>query len=310
MIKSARQIHMKKRPLLRIIALVSLLSLGGCRLGTLDWRRVVQELKKATNNEVVVGTVDGEPITGSELRALIQSLPIIERQQLRIGKRRELLVRELTAGRVYARMAQKAGVEKDAVLQLQIRRIQDSMLLTAYRNRIAEAVIEKNKELQPYYQKNAPPALVESVIRRIVVTSPEQVQKVQNLLKAGKPFEDVARTLSIDKETAPHGGLLKKIPNTPEYRRLLNTISASQVTHVVLKSKNRYEIVERKLIQLNHVITPHYLAKQMELDKLIEEQMKREKEQVKVNINETEVYKIIDESLSQKPSSPPDKTHK
>ena len=89
-----------------------------------------------------------------------------------------------------------------------------------------------------FAQESAPPKSVESrevPVQVIVLSSPEEADKVLRRLKAGDDFAQVAKEKSID-PTAPNGGFIGEVdPATlrPELRDALQNVRAGELTGVV-----------------------------------------------------------------------------
>lgn len=164
-------------------------------------------------SDPVVARVQDVKIRRSDLMMRFEDLPPSEKSTLQSAPQgKSTVLNRLINQVLLVEAAEKTGFARDKNIQRTLEKQRRNLLAASYRNHLLATVASVSEaEARRYYDdqskyKYGPGTEIQA--SRVVLRSPEDAAKAQDLLKMKKPFAEVARTLSIDKETARQGGKL------------------------------------------------------------------------------------------------------
>lgn len=165
---------------------------------------------------------------------------------------------EILLRRSFAEQASKAGYERDPIIAAQIRQAREHILSEAWMNRVATAALPDATNITRYateLYKSQPERFrtgEEWQARHILIGPPksdEAQKKAKDLLaqiKAGAPFDQLARTYSIDKVSATRGGDLGwfgKGAVVPAFQEAVAALPAPGAISDVVETQYGYHII-------------------------------------------------------------------
>jgi peptidyl-prolyl cis-trans isomerase C len=147
---------------------------------------------------------------------------------------------------VLAREARRKGLEDEPEVARQIERVLAGALLKG--EMTPDRLAAGDSDLRRYYQEHREeyrdPAVVG--VAHILVSTQGEANSIEKALKAGEPFEALARANSVDTASSRLGGSLGVIPPealTPELREAVERLKAGEVSGVV-KSRFGFHLVK------------------------------------------------------------------
>jgi len=170
----------------------------------------------------VVANVAGMDITLSDLRARLDETPAQYQQYVTSAEGRKQFLNLMIREKVLLAEARKAGLEHDdtyrrALAQFKeqwkrrLKEYQETLLVESYLRQLrSKDLAVTDDEVRRFYDGHAAEfeKPIEVQAGHILVSSPEDAQRVLSRLRAGEPFEKVAREMSKDPATAAKGGQL------------------------------------------------------------------------------------------------------
>lgn len=177
----------------------------------------------------VLARVDGVALTEADFQSAFALLPQQEQMQiLMVQGGKEEFVKRMAESKLLAAKARRMGLEKSAEFQRALTRAKDDLLAREYLVKEGDALKERlgvtDAEVKAYYDAHADrfkqPDLVS--VRHILVSLKQdpkaeagltdeeakvKIAKIQEELKAGAKFEDLAKTYSDDPGSKDNGGL-------------------------------------------------------------------------------------------------------
>lgn len=153
----------------------------------------------------VVARVGTHEITRQMLDHIIDTIPEESRVPFLTPDGRKKILDEVISFMLFAEEAKAKGIDKEAAIKTRLDYTQTEYLAREYfRRRLAEAPLVTEAEMKAYYKDHAqefkPPEEIKA--RHILVQTEANANKVLAELKAGKSFEELARTNSIDPAAA------------------------------------------------------------------------------------------------------------
>jgi len=231
--------------------------LGGCRNEMSALRRRAEALMDRLQNPSpasspslgdAIAQVGGEKITQEEFLGFLDSLPPAARDLASSPAGRTQLLHGYLYQRSVLLLARRAGLEKDSEFQKRTKAYLDGQLLTLYMDRLRAEVSVSSAEVRAYYVTH-PQEFAEGPIHagRIVTKSFEDALKAQELLKGGKSFAAVAQALSIDRDSAKHGGrmpVMRAGQADPVFEKTFRALPKGQVSDVI-RTAAGFELIRK-----------------------------------------------------------------
>ncbi|MFC3674428.1 peptidylprolyl isomerase [Ferrovibrio xuzhouensis] len=216
------------RPL-HTILIAAALVLGGTAL------TAQAQTTKPAGGDPVVGRVNGQPITRSEVIEFYSQLPSpmnqIPLEQIRSG-----IVNELAARKLIGIAAEKAKLDKDPAVKQQLEAAREQVLQHAYlekkvRTEVTEATLKARYE---QLLKSQPPE-EEVHARHILVPTEADAKAALEEVKKGADFAEVSKKRSTGPTAATGGdlGFFTKEKMVPEFAEAAFKLQPGQVSEPV-----------------------------------------------------------------------------
>ncbi|NLJ50502.1 MAG: hypothetical protein GX428_13115 [Candidatus Atribacteria bacterium] len=186
--------------------------------------------------QIVIAEVNGEPVYLEELKEIWDTMPENYRAQFPGGFkdlleqwiRQVLLVQE----------AKKLGLADDPEVKKKIEDVAKQIMIQEFVTReIIEKIVISDEEIEKEYSSN-PTLYTESEqvkARHIMVNTKEEADAVQQELKEGKPFEQVAKekSQSPDAQNGGEMGMIRKGDLDPEMEKVLFDLAPGNVSESI-----------------------------------------------------------------------------
>lgn len=177
----------------------------------------------------VLARVDGAPLTEADFQSAFALLPQQEQMQiLMVQGGKEEFVKRMAESKLLAAKAKRMGLDKSEEFQRALTRAKDDLLAREYLVKEGDALQKRlavsDAEVKAYYEGHPDrfkqPELVS--VRHILISLKQdpkaeagltedeakaKIAKIQDELKAGAKFEDLAKTYSDDPGSKENGGL-------------------------------------------------------------------------------------------------------
>jgi len=275
-------------PCLLLCVLCSLLFFNGCT--------------SVSKGEIVLAVVDGEPVTGEDLR---YSLNIAHRREdLSSAGGLDLLeyVKKLVDERLIVQEARRIGMDTYP----EVRKAVDAFVLREsvvrlHDEEIAQKVSVTEEELMDYYKKN----YERFTLGIIEVASEEEIKEISERLKKGQEFESLAGEYSQHPSEQKGGQITITRGSMPEdFEHTVSSLKKGEISEVVNK-RNRYHIV--KLIDREEAPEGQFAGIKGSIRKSIRKQRENERSDAYLKVlREKSDIKIDQELLSSAGLNTPD----
>jgi peptidyl-prolyl cis-trans isomerase C len=188
-------------------------------------------------------------ITQADYDREFAALPDYAQQMFKGDEGKKNFLDEIVKKEILYQEALKKGLDKTPAFT---QKVEDFKKLTLISELIGQEVMSKSKvsdqEVKDFYDKHKEDFTTTSQIRasHILVKTEEEANKVLDRLKKGEKFETLARELSLDKESAKHGGDLGFFGRgqmVPEFERAAAGLKVGQVSGPV-KTQFGYHIIK------------------------------------------------------------------
>jgi len=224
-----------------------------------------------------LAVVNGTPITKLELEERIQNYPPFYRGRYESPEgKKELLDRMIDEMTLYKEAeAQKLYLDSDVTKELRQSRMQ-ILERAIYKREVKDKVKVTDAEITKYYKEHKKeyviPAKVD--IRRVVVKSREDAQKVIEEAKKGTHFDSLAMKYSISPD-ARKGGLLQNLTESSKPEELVKAafkLKEGEISDIIALPDSTYAVikVEKK--------KPETLRTLDQVKELIESKLRQKKE--------------------------------
>ncbi len=191
--------------------------------------------------------VDGLGISEAEIIDTLNTYPAPLTAQLNTPEGRDAFLYHLVRQKVLVRLAQQAGLDRETSYQLQVKKISEGMLISAYR----QSLLQEMPELEGVTFSPPQSHIMNHIeASQIILKSLEDAKKALALVKSGTPFATVAKKMSTDKVTAPYGGRIRQtsrilLTHEPIVEAELRKLKDGQ-TSTILKVSQGYGIFRRE----------------------------------------------------------------
>ena len=205
--------------------------------------------KETARSGAYVARVNGAPITQADFNREIQSLPDYAKQMFEGAGGREKFLGEVIKKEILYQEALKEGLDKDPEF---IRKIEDAKKMALISDLLEKEIMSKvrvtDKEVRDYYDQHQNEFTTTSRIRasHILVKTEAEAEKVLERLKRGEKFENIAREVSIDSESARNGGDIGYFSRgqiVPEFEKAAESMKIGEISGPV-RTRFGYHIIK------------------------------------------------------------------
>lgn len=208
---------------------------------------------------------------------------------------RKRYVDQLVGDMVLARIAQKSGLGSAEERPDKTQPLDHKWLASLYRVHLQkEANVPMapiQKELNAVRSKNK----TEVLLSHVLLTKQDDAKKAQGLLRQGKAFADVAKELSVDKNTVNSGGSMGWVlidGDDDPAAKIIRDLKLGQTSGIV-KTFKGYEIFQKNSSRIKKSLTPEALAGLRRLHELETRQIEEAKKTMKIEINQAFLEDIL-----------------
>jgi peptidyl-prolyl cis-trans isomerase C len=157
----------------------------------------------------IVAKLDGQNLRESDIDAEINALPESMRDIGTDPRARAAILQTLIRRKILSRQAIAMGIDKDPVVQQQIERARENILVQTLKDQELKSLTPPDeKTIETYYEKHQADFTIPEQIhaRHILVNSEDMALKIYKMLKHGKDFAALAAQYSQDDGTKARGG--------------------------------------------------------------------------------------------------------
>jgi peptidyl-prolyl cis-trans isomerase C len=191
--------------------------------------------QKFSDDSKVLATVNGEKITEQDydnylLRRQSQHAPLADKD-----KERQVVLDEMIDRVLLTQHGARLGVEQTPEVHFRLKRIREDLIATeVIRKALAETPVGDEDLKKRFDKEVADTHKTEYKTRHILVKTEEEAKDIESQVKAGKNFEQLAKTRSIDPESGKQGGDLGWVNQgtgfVPEFFDALTGMKKGQVS--------------------------------------------------------------------------------
>ncbi|MBI5640106.1 MAG: peptidylprolyl isomerase [Nitrospirae bacterium] len=200
---------------------------------------VACQKKTAEQKGPYLAKVGGTQITQAEFDKEFQTLPDYAQQMFEGEAGKEKFLNEIVKKEMLYQEALKKGLDKTPEFS---KKVEDFKKLTLVAELLDKEIMSKAKvsdqEVKDYYEKNKDDFTTTTQIKasHILVKTEEEAVKVLERLKKGEKFDEIAKKVSIDKNSAKNGGDLgyfSKGQMVPEFERAVAGLKPGELSKPV-----------------------------------------------------------------------------
>jgi hypothetical protein len=188
--------------------------------------------------EKVIARVGSVKITESTLNEKLLDLPIEDQKRARTPSGRKIFIDKIVKEVRYIEAAKKAGTDKDQRykdMQKQFNIWESALLVNLYVSKIRESIEPTDADIQKYYDANKAKFEKRMAynIQLIIVSNLQAAQNVLARLQKNENFAEVAKAVSLDKESAVKGGSKQFESGTyPVIEKEIANLSPGQISKI------------------------------------------------------------------------------
>jgi len=258
-----------------VLGLVDI-TLCGCNRFYEAWKMVTNPSKG-----VVIGSVDGTPITDIDWNFFIRSSPALETSKAGLQNDRNQIMSRLIQHKLIIALAKREGIQNSPVLIQQVKRYRETLLKQEYLDQLLSNGPKLTEDyLQTYYIQHSGRFISnQPTWTGVRIKSRTDAQKAAGLLRIGKPLEEVALKYAVDKKHFVDVLLDTTSITDPHKAAVLQSLKAGQLSPV-LKTAQGFEIFRR-----NYPLPPPLANVRDQVIQLIkEEEIQKKLNQAKTSI--------------------------
>jgi len=204
--------------------------------------------KKFSDDSKVLATVNGEKITEQDYDNYLQLRQTQQPPMPDKDKEHKIVLDEMIDRVLLTQHGADIGVDRNPDIHFRLKRMRENVLAQEVIRKTLNETPVTDEDLKKRFEKEVEDThKTEYKTRHILVKSEDQAKEVEKELKAGKSFEQLAKTRSIDPESAKHGGELGWVNQgmgfVPEFFNALTTMKKGQVSDPV-KSDFGWHIIK------------------------------------------------------------------
>jgi len=196
----------------------------------------------------VIAEVNGTPITSDQFNKELKGLPPQLQGLAQSAEGKKQLLDTLVTQQIILQQAKKDGLDKSKEVADQLAELKDKVVIQAYlKKKLENAVAISDADLQKMYEQNKERFRTGDQIKasHILVKTDKEAQDVEDQLKKGASFEDLAKKVSIDSSASRGGdlGWFSKGSMVPDFEKAAFGLKEGQVSAPV-KTQFGYHIIK------------------------------------------------------------------
>lgn len=205
--------------------------------------------KETAKSGTYLARVDGTTITQAEFDREIQSLPDYARQVFEGPGGKEKFLDEMVKKEVLFQEAGKQGLDKDPEFIKKMEDVRKMALISdLLEKNVMSGVRVTDKEVSDYYDRHKSEFTTAGRTRasHILVKTRAEAERVLQRLEKGEKFGNVAKAVSIDRESAKNGGDIGYFSRgqiVPEFEEAVASMKVGQISGPV-KTRFGYHIIK------------------------------------------------------------------
>jgi parvulin-like peptidyl-prolyl isomerase len=205
--------------------------------------------KKEENKGAYLAKIGDSVITQADFEREMKGLPEFVQKMFEGAAGKESFLNELIKRELLYKEALKKGLDKDPEY---VKKLEDFKKITLVglllQKEIEGKVKVSDQEVKDYYEKNKGKFAPVTQIRasHILLKTEEEAKQIEEKLKKGEDFAQLAKKYSIDTATAKNGGDLgyfSKGQMVPEFESAAMSLKPGQISEPV-KTKVGYQIIK------------------------------------------------------------------
>jgi len=189
--------------------------------------------QSVASQDEVIATVGDEKITKSFFDALVGSIP----ESYRNKEGNKKLLDKIIKTKIFAHEARRLQLDENPQIKAEIQIMTEQVLQKSYMKQIMEQVKIGDDEIQSYYNHNKDKYQKEEQVKakHILVKTEEDAKTIQEELKTGKDFTELAK----EKSTCPSGrsggdlDWFGKGQMAPEFEKAAFSLQKGQISDIV-----------------------------------------------------------------------------
>lgn len=196
----------------------------------------------------VIAEVNGTPITSDQFNKELKGLPPQLQGLAQSVEGKKQLLDTMITQQIILQQAKKDGLDKSKEVADQLADLKDKVVVQAYLKKKLENIATiSDADLQKMYEQNKERFRTGDQIKasHILVKTDKEAQDVEDQLKKGASFEDLAKKYSIDSSASRGGdlGWFSKGSMVPDFEKAAFGLKEGQVSAPV-KTQFGYHIIK------------------------------------------------------------------
>ena len=225
----------------------TLLALALCVAGTGCKQQGGSEAKKDAKG-VVLAEVNGTAITDADFYKEQENLPPYLKPMTETPEGKKEMLDTMVVRELIMQQAKKDGIDKSPAVAAKLEDLKKRVVVEAFlKKKVEESANVTDADMQAFYKKNEDKFKTGDQIRasHILVKSEEEAKAVEQELKGGAKFEDLAKKHSIDGAAAKGGdlGWFGKGAMLPDFEKVAFSLKEGSTSGIV-KTKFGFHIIK------------------------------------------------------------------
>jgi parvulin-like peptidyl-prolyl isomerase len=206
-------------------------------------KRASHEKESRQKGGKVAAEIAGEKIYLEDINDALDSMPEWIRKQFEGKEKKTEFLKKYVADELFYRKAIKLEYDKDPEVRRKLANIEKELLVNkVLEEEFKDKIKIEEDDLQNFFEAHKQDYLRKEAVKVSLIKAgmKEIADKITENLKSGKDFNQLAREISLDKETAENGGKFSGwvrkgeddlgIGNTDEVSRVLFTTKKGKIT--------------------------------------------------------------------------------
>ena len=218
-------------------------------------------IRRAHSEDIVVATVNGDPIYKTELDQLVAQLMHKTGNKNISNEDKNKLLTNLTIKKLILQHSDAIALKNNEIISRKVKNYEESLIVNHFIRGYVDANVNISEEdLRLYYKTHQDQFSVSPKLeaRVILLRTREDAEKILEKLHAGEDFDKLAETYSIDLPSAQKGGSLGvkgRGEVFPQIWRVLVKLKEGEISDIV-ETEYGYNILTVTKIVSPEVISP------------------------------------------------------